>query len=87
MLQGILQVRDLQENMLVWYCHRDQILAPGLNLYIIDMPEGAYMHPRFTIVNMYKRKCERDGAKFGMNKTVDSIGAALERPYEHARAK
>ena len=28
------------------------------------MPEGAYeaMHPRFTIVNMYKRKCERDGA-------------------------
>ena len=45
------------------------------------------MHPRFTIVNMYKRKCEREGAKFGMNKTVDSIGAALERPYEHARAK
>ena len=56
---------------------------------LIDMPEGAYeaMHPRFTIVNMYKRKCEREGAKFGMNKTVDSIGAALERPYEHARAK
>ena len=41
---------------------------------LIDMPEGAYeaMHPRFTIVNMYKRKCEREGAKFGMNKTVDA---------------
>ena len=56
---------------------------------LIDMPEGAYeaMHPRFTIVNMYKTKCDLQGAKFGMNNIVHSIGAALERPYEHARAK
>ena len=55
----------------------------------IDMPGSSYeaMHPRFTVVNMYRRRCESTGAAFGRNKTVDSIGAALERHYEHARAK
>ena len=59
----------------------------------VDLPDfGVHlykaMHLKVSVhVNMYKRKCEREGAKFGMNKTVDSIGAALERPYEHARAK
>ncbi len=55
----------------------------------IDMPDSTYeaMHPRFTVVNMLRRKYEREGTKFTQNKTVDSIGAALERPYEHARAK
>ncbi|MDI1495837.1 MAG: hypothetical protein K8823_1145 [Cenarchaeum symbiont of Oopsacas minuta] len=55
----------------------------------IDMPDEIFeaMHPRFTVVNMYKRRCEHMGVEFGRNKIVDSIGAALERPYEHARAK
>ena len=45
---------------------------------------GAYraMHPRFSVVNMYRRACEASGAKFGRNDEVDALGAALEDAYE-----
>ena len=55
----------------------------------IDMPEKEFeaMHPRFTAVNMYRRLCEREKVEFKRNKTVDSIGVVLEKPYEDARTK
>ena len=55
----------------------------------IDMPDEEFeaMHPRFTAVNMYRRHCERQNVKFARNKLVDSIGTALEKPYEDARTK
>ena len=60
----------------------------GLGGFIEMSPtEFEAMHPRFTAVNMYKRMCEREGIKFGRNKTVDGIGALLERHYDHARTK
>lgn len=40
------------------------------------------MHPRFAVVNMYRRACERAGAEFGRNNEVDALGAALEDSYE-----
>lgn len=40
------------------------------------------MHPRFAVVNMYRRACQRAGAEFGRNKEVDALGAALEEAYE-----
>ena len=40
------------------------------------------MHPRFAIVNMYRRACERAGTEFGRNNEVDALGAALEDSYE-----
>lgn len=56
---------------------------------LIDLSETEFeaMHPRFTSVNMYRRMCERRGVKFGRNKTIDSIGAVLEGPYDDARTK
>lgn len=45
------------------------------------------MHPRFTAVNMYRRRCERENMAFGQNRTVDNIGAILEGPYDDARTK
>ena len=45
------------------------------------------MHPRFTAVNMYRRICQRRGVTFGRNNAVDSVGVALEQPYEDARTK
>lgn len=60
----------------------------GLGAFI-DMPGGEFeaMHPRFTAVNMYRRSCERRGAKFARNRAVDAIGAALEGAYDDARTK
>jgi hypothetical protein len=55
----------------------------------IDISEKEFeaMHPRFTAVNMYRRLCEREKVEFKRNKTVDSIGVVLEKPYEDARTK
>ena len=55
----------------------------------IDISEKEFeaMHPRFTAVNMYRRLCEREKIEFKRNKTVDSIGVILEKPYEDARTK
>jgi hypothetical protein len=55
----------------------------------IDISEKEFeaMHPRFTAVNMYRRLCEREKIEFKQNKTVDSIGVVLEKPYEDARTK
>ena len=52
----------------------------------ITETEFEAMHPRFTAVNMLKRICERNNTKFGRNKTIDAIGATLEKPYEDARS-
>lgn len=40
------------------------------------------MHPRFAVVNMYRRACQRAGAEFGRDNEVDALGAALEEAYE-----
>jgi len=55
----------------------------------IDISENEFeaMHPRFTAVNMYRRLCDRERIEFKRNKTVDSIGVILEKPYEDARTK
>jgi hypothetical protein len=55
----------------------------------IDISETEFeaMHPRFTAVNMYRKFCERKQIKFKRNKTVDSIGVILEKPYDDARTK
>ncbi len=53
----------------------------------ISKIEFEAMHPRFTIVNMYRRMCERENIEFKRNKIVDNIGVILERPYDAARTK
>ena len=55
----------------------------------IDMSETEFeaMHPRFTVVNMYRRMCERESIDFKKNLVVDNIGIALEEPYDDARTK
>jgi len=55
----------------------------------IDISEKEFeaMHPRFTVVNMYRRFCEREKIEFKRNKIIDSIGVILEKPYEDARTK
>ena len=48
----------------------------------IDMSKTEFeaMHPRFTVVNMYRRMCERENIDFKKNLVVDNIGIALEEP-------
>ncbi|QMU53792.1 MAG: hypothetical protein GKS07_02010 [Nitrosopumilus sp.] len=55
----------------------------------IDISETEFeaMHPRFTVVNMYRKMCERENIEFKRNKVVDGIGVILEKPYDDARTK
>jgi hypothetical protein len=55
----------------------------------IDISETEFeaMHPRFTSVNMYRKKCERKNIEFKRNKIVDNIGVILEPFYDDARTK
>jgi len=45
------------------------------------------MHPRFAVVNMYRRMCTRENIQFKKNLLVDNIAIVLEKPYDDARTK
>lgn len=53
----------------------------------ITKTEFESMHPRFAVVNMYRRMCEREKISFKKNLLVDNISIILEKPYEDARTK
>jgi predicted transcriptional regulator len=53
----------------------------------ITKTEFESMHPRFAIVNMYRRMCERKNIPFKKNLLVDNISIILEKPYDDARTK
>jgi predicted transcriptional regulator len=53
----------------------------------ITKTEFESMHPRFAVVNMYRRMCERENIPFKKNLTVDNISIVLEKPYDDARTK
>ena len=53
----------------------------------ITKTEFESMHPRFAVVNMYRRMCERENISFKKNLLVDNISIILEKPYDDARTK
>ena len=53
----------------------------------ITKTEFESMHPRFAVVNMYRRMCLRDNIPFKKNLLVDNISIVLEKPYDDARTK
>ncbi len=53
----------------------------------ITKTEFESMHPRFAVVNMYRRMCERENISFKKNLLVDNISIVLEKPYDDARTK
>lgn len=53
----------------------------------ITKTEFESMHPRFAVVNMYRRMCERENILFKKNLLVDNISIILEKPYDDARTK
>ena len=53
----------------------------------ITKTEFESMHPRFAVVNMYRRMCQRENIPFKKNLLVDNISIILEKPYDDARTK
>jgi len=53
----------------------------------ITTTEFESTHPRFAVVNMYRRMCQRESIQFKKNVVVDNISIVLEKPYDDARTK
>jgi predicted transcriptional regulator len=53
----------------------------------ITTTEFESTHPRFAVVNMYRRMCQRESIQFKKNVLVDNISIVLEKPYDDARTK
>ncbi|MGI0082735.1 MAG: helix-turn-helix domain-containing protein [Nitrosopumilaceae archaeon] len=53
----------------------------------ITKTEFESMHPRFAVVNMYRRMCQRENIQFKKNLLIDNIAIVLEKPYDDARTK
>ena len=53
----------------------------------ITKTEFESTHPRFAVVNMYRRMCLRENIQFKKNLLVDNISIVLEKPYDDARTK
>ena len=53
----------------------------------ITKTEFESTHPRFAVVNMYRRMCQRGNIQFKKNLLVDNISIVLEKPYDDARTK
>ena len=82
--EGIAQDLDIQES---------QALEVARNLVdlggFIDITKTEFesMHPRFAVVNMYRRMCSRENVPFKKNRLVDNSSIVLEKPYDDARTK
>ena len=53
----------------------------------ITKTEFESTHPRFAVVNMYRRMCQKENIPFKKNLLVDNISIVLENPYDDARTK
>ena len=56
---------------------------------IIEISANEYesLHPKFAVVNLYRRLCLDNNLQFKKNVLIDNIGTILERPFEDARSK
>ncbi len=59
------------------------------NGMLFNMTSSEYetFHPRFSIVNGHRIRCERLGLPFQKNIKIDILGAMLEGRYDDARTK
>ena len=44
-------------------------------------------HPRFAIINRYKRLCLEKNMPWKKNSLIDNLAIILEQPFEAARTK
>jgi len=56
-------------------------------IFNVTSSEYETFHPRFSIVNGHRFKCDKLGVPFKKNIKIDLLGAMLEARYEDARTK
>ena len=59
---------------------KGMILTYSNNLY-------ETFHPRFAVINRYRRLCKEKDIKFSKNLKIDNLSTILEKPFDVARTK
>jgi hypothetical protein len=56
---------------------------------IIEFSKNLFesFHPRFAIINRYKRLCLEKDVPWSKNTMIDNLAIILEQPFEAARTK
>lgn len=87
---GKMSAHDMAKNLGISEDEAHQVATSLIqNGGFIDITKTEFesMHPRFAVVNMYRRMCERENIPFKKNLLVDNISIILEKPYDDARTK
>lgn len=88
--KGKMSAQDIAQNLNISEDEAHQTATSLIqNGGFIDITKTEFesMHPRFAVVNMYRRMCERENIQFKKNLLVDNISIILEKPYDDARTK
>ncbi len=88
--KGKMSASDMAKNLGISESEANQVassLVQHGGFIDITKIEFESMHPRFAVVNMYRRMCERENIPFKKNLLVDNISIVLEKPYDDARTK
>ena len=88
--KGKMSAKDIAQNLGISEDEAQQAATSLIqNGGFIDITKTEFesMHPRFAVVNMYRRMCERENISFKKNLLVDNISIVLEKPYDDARTK
>ncbi len=87
---GKMSAQEIAKNLNISHDEANQAATSLIqNGGFIDITKTEFesMHPRFAVVNMYRRMCEREKIPFKKNLLVDNISIILEKPYDDARTK
>jgi predicted transcriptional regulator len=88
--QGMLKIDQISIELNLDKSHCREIIESLINKnMIIEFSKNLFesFHPRFAIINRYKRLCLEKDLPWRKNAMIDNLAIILEQPFEAARTK
>jgi predicted transcriptional regulator len=88
--QGMLKIDQISIELNLDKSHCREIIESLINKnMIIEFSKNLFesFHPRFAIINRYKRLCLEKDVPWRKNTMIDNLAIILEQPFEAARTK
>lgn len=88
--QGMLKIDQISIELNLDKSHCRDIIESLINKnMIIEFSKNLFesFHPRFAIINRYKRLCLEKDVPWRKNAMIDNLAIILEQPFEAARTK
>jgi predicted transcriptional regulator len=88
--QGMLKIEQISIELNLDKSHCREIIESLINKnMIIEFSKNLFesFHPRFAIINRYKRLCLEKDMPWRKNTMIDNLAIILEQPFEAARTK